>query len=208
PEALPVRGLPDHEHPVDLRLLQHLLLAVRGEPEAVTGAVMDDDSLDLRVHPGEIDENGVERLGIAAALSVPLAAAERWAFPPGDPARVVEDHGRPGRPARIGDRLVAFPARDQRGCLPWGGRRQHGDQETRRDSAHGIPRSAWRATQGIYGRKAGFLATKSEPGDISRVRRVGCWSDDGWPCPSAVRLRFEAEGRNGHIGFGVVTVRP
>jgi formylglycine-generating enzyme required for sulfatase activity len=42
----------------------------------------------------------------------------------------------------------------------------------------------------------------------SRVRRGGCWSDDGWPCRSAFRLRFEPERRYDHIGFRVVVVKP
>lgn len=50
-------------------------------------------------------------------------------------------------------------------------------------------------------------ATKSERGDISRVRRGGCWADHGWPCRSAFRLRFEPQRRYDHIGFRVVAVR-
>jgi len=50
-------------------------------------------------------------------------------------------------------------------------------------------------------------ATRSEHGDISRVRRGGCWADDGWPCRSAFRLRFEPERRYDHIGFRVVAVQ-
>ena len=46
------------------------------------------------------------------------------------------------------------------------------------------------------------LATAS-----SRVRRGGCWADEGWPCRSAFRLRFEPERRYDHIGFRVVSVR-
>ncbi len=42
----------------------------------------------------------------------------------------------------------------------------------------------------------------------SRVRRGGAWTDDGWPCRSAFRLRFEPERRYDHIGFRVVVVRP
>ena len=41
----------------------------------------------------------------------------------------------------------------------------------------------------------------------SRVRRGGCWADEGWPCRSAFRLRFEPERRYDHIGFRVVAVR-
>jgi formylglycine-generating enzyme required for sulfatase activity len=50
-------------------------------------------------------------------------------------------------------------------------------------------------------------ATRSEHGDISRVRRGGCWADEGWPCRSAFRLRFEPERRYDHIGFRVAVVR-
>ena len=41
----------------------------------------------------------------------------------------------------------------------------------------------------------------------SRVRRGGCWSDEGWPCRSASRLRFEPERCYDHIGFRVVCVQ-
>jgi formylglycine-generating enzyme required for sulfatase activity len=50
-------------------------------------------------------------------------------------------------------------------------------------------------------------ATKSEHGGVSRVRRGGCWSDDGWALRTAFRLRFEPERRFDHIGFRVVAVR-
>lgn len=50
-------------------------------------------------------------------------------------------------------------------------------------------------------------AQRSRSGDYSRVRRGGCWADDGWPCRSAFRLRFEPERRYDHIGFRVVAVR-
>jgi formylglycine-generating enzyme required for sulfatase activity len=42
----------------------------------------------------------------------------------------------------------------------------------------------------------------------SRVRRGGAWTDDGWPCRSAFRLRFEPGRRYDHIGFRVAAVRP
>jgi formylglycine-generating enzyme required for sulfatase activity len=58
----------------------------------------------------------------------------------------------------------------------------------------------------LYAAKS--TATKSEHGDVSRVRRGGCWADEGWPCRSAFRLRFEPERRYDHIGFRVVAVRP
>lgn len=40
----------------------------------------------------------------------------------------------------------------------------------------------------------------------SRVRRGGAWTDEGWPCRSAFRLRFEPERRYDHIGFRVALV--
>jgi formylglycine-generating enzyme required for sulfatase activity len=49
-------------------------------------------------------------------------------------------------------------------------------------------------------------ATRSEHGDISRVRRGGCWADPGWACRSAFRLRFEPERSWDHIGFRVVVL--
>ena len=50
-------------------------------------------------------------------------------------------------------------------------------------------------------------AQRSEHGDISRVRRGGCWADEGWPCRSAFRVRFEPERRYDHIGFRLVLVQ-
>jgi formylglycine-generating enzyme required for sulfatase activity len=47
-----------------------------------------------------------------------------------------------------------------------------------------------------------YLATAT-----SRVRRGGCWRDEGWPCRSAFRLRFEPERRYDHIGFRVAAVQ-
>lgn len=41
----------------------------------------------------------------------------------------------------------------------------------------------------------------------SRVRRGGCWADEGWPCRSAFRLKFEPERSHSHIGFRIVAVQ-
>ena len=51
-------------------------------------------------------------------------------------------------------------------------------------------------------------AAMNRTGDHSRVRRGGAWTDDGWACRSAFRLRFEPHRRHEHIGFRVVVVRP
>jgi formylglycine-generating enzyme required for sulfatase activity len=50
-------------------------------------------------------------------------------------------------------------------------------------------------------------AQRNRDGTASRVRRGGAWTDDGWACRSAFRLRFEPERRYDHIGFRVVAVR-
>jgi len=57
----------------------------------------------------------------------------------------------------------------------------------------------------LHGAKS--TATRNRTGDHSRVRRGGCWADDGWACRSAFRLRFEPQRRYDHIGFRVVLVR-
>jgi sulfatase modifying factor 1 len=49
--------------------------------------------------------------------------------------------------------------------------------------------------------------TINRDGTYSRVRRGGAWCDDGRPCRSAFRVRFEPERRSDHIGFRVVAVR-
>ncbi len=50
-------------------------------------------------------------------------------------------------------------------------------------------------------------ATPNDTGARSRARRGGAWTDLGWPCRSAFRLRFEPERRYDHIGFRVGAVR-
>jgi len=49
---------------------------------------------------------------------------------------------------------------------------------------------------------------RNRDGTFSRVRRGGAWCDDGQPCRSARRLRYEEERRSDHIGFRVAAVRP
>jgi formylglycine-generating enzyme required for sulfatase activity len=55
---------------------------------------------------------------------------------------------------------------------------------------------------------ASTTAQTNRDGTKSRMRRGGCWADQGWPCRSAFRARFEPERRSDHIGFRVVAVRP
>jgi formylglycine-generating enzyme len=48
--------------------------------------------------------------------------------------------------------------------------------------------------------------TMNRDGTFSRVRRGGAFNDDGWPCRSAFRLRYEPERRSDHIGFRISVV--
>lgn len=57
----------------------------------------------------------------------------------------------------------------------------------------------------LYAAKASAMVNSD--GTVSRVRRGGCWADDGWPCRSAFRLRFEPERRHSHIGLRIVAVQ-
>jgi formylglycine-generating enzyme required for sulfatase activity len=49
-------------------------------------------------------------------------------------------------------------------------------------------------------------AAVDRDGTRSRVRRGGCWADDGWALRSAFRVRFPPESRDDHIGFRIVAV--
>jgi formylglycine-generating enzyme required for sulfatase activity len=112
----------------------------------------------------------------------------------GKPYRAPEGGPAPGRAVPVG----SYPAN------PWGLHDAHGNVfEWCRDWYH-------RALPGGADpdlRDARATASESEHGSVSRVRRGGCWADEGWPCRSAFRLRFEPERRSDHIGFRVVAVR-
>jgi len=49
-------------------------------------------------------------------------------------------------------------------------------------------------------------AAVNPDGTRSRVRRGGCWADDGWALRSAFRLRFPPARRYDHIGFRITAV--
>ena len=50
-------------------------------------------------------------------------------------------------------------------------------------------------------------AAVNRDGTVSRVRRGGGWTDDGWALRSAFRLRFPPASRDDHIGFRVFAVQ-
>jgi formylglycine-generating enzyme required for sulfatase activity len=87
---------------------------------------------------------------------------------------------------------------------PWGLHDMHGNVfEWCRDWHHAkLPGGV---DPDLYSARSTAMA--GDTGSVSRVRRGGCWADEGWPCRSAFRLRFEPERRHDHIGFRVVAVR-
>jgi sulfatase modifying factor 1 len=105
--------------------------------------------------------------------------------------------GEPGPSLNRAAPVGSYPAN------PWGLHDMHGNTfEWCRDWYHG--RLPGGSDPDLYA--ARDTAQRSEHGDISRVRRGGAWSDDGWPCRSAFRVRFEPDRRYDHIGFRVVIV--
>ena len=106
--------------------------------------------------------------------------------------------GEPGPSLNRAAPVGSYPAN------PWGLHDMHGNTfEWCRDWYHA--RLPGGTDPDLYA--ARDTAQRSEHGDISRVRRGGCWSDEGWPCRSAFRVRFEPERRYDHIGFRVVIVQ-
>lgn len=106
--------------------------------------------------------------------------------------------GEPGPSLGCAAKVGSYPAN------PWGLHDMHGNIfEWCRDWYHA------KLTGGTDPDLHDALATaeKNRTGDRSRSRRGGCWADEGWPCRSAFRLRFEPERRYDHIGFRVVVVR-
>jgi formylglycine-generating enzyme required for sulfatase activity len=134
------------------------------------------------------------RAGTTTATSFGDTLSSRQANFKGKPYNGGEPGPSLGRAARVG----SYPAN------AWGLHDMHGNTyEWCRDWYHlrmpgGIDPDLHDATA---------TATRSEYGDISRSRRGGCWADEGWPCRSAFRLRFEPERRYDHIGFRVVVVQ-
>jgi formylglycine-generating enzyme required for sulfatase activity len=106
--------------------------------------------------------------------------------------------GAPGPSLGVAAQVGQYPAN------AWGIHDMHGNTfEWCRDWYHG------RLPGGVDPdlHAARDTAQPSEHGTISRVRRGGCWADEGWPCRSAFRVRFEPERGYDHIGFRCVAVQ-
>ncbi len=134
------------------------------------------------------------RAGTASATSFGDRLSSTQANFRGKPYNGAEPGPSLGRAARVG----SYPAN------VWGLCDMHGNiYEWCRDWYHA--RMPGGTDPDLHDAKS--TATPSENGDYSRVRRGGCWADDGWALRTAFRLRFEPERRYDHIGFRVVAVR-
>jgi formylglycine-generating enzyme required for sulfatase activity len=134
------------------------------------------------------------RAGTSTATAFGDSLSSREANFGGRPYNGAEPGKRLGRAAKVGN----YPPN------AWGLYDMHGNTfEWCRDWYHS--RLPGGIDPDLHEAKA--TATKSEHGGVSRVRRGGCWVDDGWACRSAFRLRFEPERGWDHIGFRVVVVQ-
>ncbi len=133
------------------------------------------------------------RAGTTTATSFGDKLSSKQANFQGKPYNGAEDGPSLKRAARVG----SYPAN------AWGLHDMHGNVfEWCRDWYHRkLPGGADPDLTSMRG-------TMNQDGTFSRVRRGGAWTDDGWACRSAHRLRFEPERRSDHIGFRIVAVRP
>jgi formylglycine-generating enzyme required for sulfatase activity len=135
------------------------------------------------------------RAGTTTATSFGDKLSSKQANFQGKPYNAAEDGPSLKRAAKVG----SYPAN------PWGLHDMHGNvYEWCRDWSHAkLPGGV---DPDLSAAKASALVNRD--GSVSRVRRGGCCADEGWPCRSAFRLRFEPERRHDHIGFRVAAVRP
>ena len=135
------------------------------------------------------------RAGTKTATSFGETLSSKQANFKGKPYNEAEPGPSLNRAAKVG----SYPAN------AWGLHDMHGNiYEWCRDWYHAkLPGGA---DPDFYSAKT--TALKNRTGDVSRVRRGGCWADEGWPCRSAFRLRFEPERRYDHIGFRIVAIKP
>jgi formylglycine-generating enzyme required for sulfatase activity len=141
--------------------------------------------------PTEAEWEYACRAGTTTATSFGDKLSSKQANFQGKPYNGAEDGPSLKRAAKVG----SYPANK------WGTHDMHGNVfEWCRDWYHSkLPGGA---NPDLYAARTS--ATPSPYGVKSRVRRGGCWADEGWPCRSAFRLRFEPERRSDHIGFRIV----
>jgi len=156
---------------------------------------------------GEMPEGWEFRLPTEAQWEYACRAGTRTATSFGDRlgSRQANFQGKPYNGAEAGPSLGRAAPVGSYPANPWGLHDAHGNVfEWCRDWHH----AALPGGEDPDLREARETALRAGNGSVSRVRRGGCWADEGWPCRSAFRLRFEPERRSDHIGFRVAVVRP
>jgi formylglycine-generating enzyme len=134
------------------------------------------------------------RAGTTTATSFGDTLSSKQANFQGKPYNGAEDGPSLKRAARVGSCSAN----------PWGVHDMHGNVfEWCRDGDHAkLPGGV---DPDLYSTRTTSLFSRT--GSVSRMRRGGCWADEGWPCRSAFRAPFEPERRSDHIGVRVVAVR-
>jgi formylglycine-generating enzyme required for sulfatase activity len=155
---------------------------------------------------GELPEDWEFRLPTEAQWEYACRAGTTTATSFGDSlsSKAANFQGKPYNGAEPGPSLKRTAPIGSYPANPWGLHDMHGNVfEWCRDWHHAkLPGGA---DPDLYLARSTALVNRD--GSVSRVRRGGCWADQGWPCRSAFRLRFEPERRHDHIGFRVVAVR-
>lgn len=155
---------------------------------------------------GELPSEWEFRLPTEAQWEYACRAGTRTATAFGDRlgSRQANFRGRPYNGAEAGPALSRAARVGTYAANAWGLHDMHGNTfEWCRDWYHS--RLPGGTDPDLYA--ASDSAARNRDGTLSRVRRGGCWADDGWACRSAFRARFEPERRYDHIGFRTVVVR-
>ena len=145
---------------------------------------------------GTLPESWEFRLPTEAQWEYACRAGTKTATAFGDrlSSRQANFKGQPYNGAEVGPSLNRAAKVGRYPANAWGLHDMHGNVfEWCRDWSH--PKLPGGTDPDLYDNKA-----------RSRVRRGGCWADEGWPCRSALRLRFEPERRSDHIGFRIVAI--
>ena len=161
---------------------------------------------ELAHHSGELSSNWEFRLPTEAQWEYACRAGTKTATSFGDTlsSRQANFKGKPYNGASPGPALGRAAVVGSYPANAWGLHDMHGNIfEWCRDWYHTtLPGGVDPDLHSAFA-----TADSNRTGDKSRSRRGGAWTDDGWPCRSAARLRFEPERRYDHIGFRVVVVQ-
>jgi formylglycine-generating enzyme len=160
---------------------------------------------ELALASGELPKNWEIRLPTEAQWEYACRAGTKTATAFGDKlsSKQANFEGQPYNGGELGPSLKRTAPVGSYPANAWGLHDMHGNVfEWCRDWYHGkLPGGV---DPDLYSAQTSALVNRT--GDKSRVRRGGCWADEGWPCRSAFRLRFEPERRADHIGLRVVAL--